>query len=249
MKLWPSRTVSALSDSVPGPSPWYLKSPAATLSGPGGPWSWVADSQHPGLCRLLSPRQQPVLIVGFHCYVKSLPEGRAMIWHESGRHPTATNSIPKIVFHLVRLSSLAPLADVDVISAEMKSREEPLRYVDGDVTPFELVTSLPEGSHRILAPAAFQDLPEILVLADFGPPETSSNHWDRMARAIFAFDFNGGHVHVLPQTWFNEGGYDYGYQWIARVDRDPKSGRIVGEGVRLGPFRLDSSGQRVEEWL
>jgi hypothetical protein len=187
--------------------------------------------------------------VGFYCYVKSLPEGRALIWHESGRHPNATNLNPKIVFHLVRLSALTPLTHVDEISSEMKAQKQPVRYVDGDVIPFEQVTSLPEGSHRIVAPAAFQELPEILVLGDFGPPETSSNLWDRMARAIFAFDFKGGHVHVLPQKWFNEGGYDYGYQWITRVDRDPQSGRIVGEGIRLPPFRLDSSGQRVEEWL
>jgi hypothetical protein len=54
---------------------------------------------------------------------------------------------------------------------------------------------------------------------------------------------------VLPQKWFNGGKYDFGYQWITRVQRDPRTGQIVGEGIRLGNFLLDRSGTEIQEWL
>ena len=54
---------------------------------------------------------------------------------------------------------------------------------------------------------------------------------------------------LLPQKWFNEGNYDFGYQWITRVERNKKTGRIVGEGIRLGNFELDSTSTQIGRWL
>ena len=34
---------------------------------------------------------------------------------------------------------------------------------------------------------------------------------------------------------------------ITRVGRDPKSGRLVGDGIRIEPFKLDASGRRRED--
>jgi hypothetical protein len=58
-----------------------------------------------------------------------------------------------------------------------------------------------------------------------------------------------GNVESCRQSWFNEGGFDRGYQWVTRVVRDPKTRRIVGDGIRLGIFALDSSSQNVTEWI
>ena len=44
---------------------------------------------------------------------------------------------------------------------------------------------------------------------------------------------------------FNRGDFDFGYQWITRVARDPKSRHIVGDGIRITPFRLDASGRKL----
>ena len=70
-----------------------------------------------------------------------------------------------------------------------------------------------------------------------------------MCSAIFAFNFKTATVEVIPQDWFNNGQYDFGYQWITRVGRDSKTKRIFGEGIRLGFFRLDETGRNIEKWL
>jgi hypothetical protein len=69
-----------------------------------------------------------------------------------------------------------------------------------------------------------------------------------MSRAIFAFDWLHHRVEVLPQDWFNQGNYDFGYQWIIRVARRT-DGTIVGDGIRLGSFELDETNRRVKNWV
>jgi hypothetical protein len=54
-----------------------------------------------------------------------------------------------------------------------------------------------------------------------------------------------GIYELYPQDWFNSAGLDYGYQWVTRVARDPKSGRIHGEGFRIRPFVLDDTLRRT----
>jgi len=54
---------------------------------------------------------------------------------------------------------------------------------------------------------------------------------------------------VLPQRWWNETDVDFGYQWITRVSREPLSGLIVGDGIRIRSIVPDDSGLTVGHWL
>ena len=75
-----------------------------------------------------------------------------------------------------------------------------------------------------------------------------SNYHDAMSLRLWIVRPRDGTIDVVPQDWFNHGDYDFGYQWVTRVAREP-GGRIVGEGIRIGPFVLNESGRRVAEWL
>ena len=228
--------------TTPGPSPWYLRAPRARISTPEGSWAWEFYDGSPlsGLSRLLSPQGETVLFVDFNCYVQPLSGGRLLVWYETGR---------QIVFTIFDLVALIPFKDHLKIAAEIRTLRKRIWFQGWSPRIYDVPTALCEGTHAISPPAEFADLPELLVLADFGSMETVSNHWDKIYRAIFAFDFKSRQVTVLPQKWFNEGKYDFGYQWITRVQREPRTGQIVGEGIRLGNFLLDPSGTQVQEWL
>lgn len=71
---------------------------------------------------------------------------------------------------------------------------------------------------------------------------------NKITCAIFVFDWKKRQVQVLPQDWFNQGNYDFGYQWITRVARRI-DGSIIGDGIRLGIFELDSTNRQVNKWL
>jgi len=56
-------------------------------------------------------------------------------------------------------------------------------------------------------------------------------------------------INVYPQNWFNRGAYDFGYQWVTRVARDPSTGKIIGDGIRIRPFVLDDTFENIAAWL
>jgi len=195
----------------------------------------------------MAPAKATVLLLDFCCYVLPLTDDRVLVWNESGRERGATIAPPRITFVILNLSQLRAYSDREAAAETLKNRKAYVAYEGGDPVVFEALTNMEEGIYPISAPQPFLELPEVLVLADYG--SEAGNHFDKLFRAIFAFDFKGGQVTVFPQRWFNEGSYDFGYQWITRVQREPASGRIVGEGIRLGNFRLDRSATQVEEWL
>lgn len=248
--IWPFRKRQKIAFTAPGPSPWYLRGPFARFTTSAGVWRWseAEGDAHSGLCYLISPSGSAVLIVNFNCYVLPLSGSNVLVWYEPDKDDADPPPDPaKVIFTIIDLDHLSPLADVEAVLSDVRTRKRRLYFEGGNPQTFEFMTSIPEGTHAFSPPENFRDIEELLVLADFGSGGRSD--WGRAFRAIFAFDFRAGQVQVMPQTWFNEGGLDYGYQWITRVQRDPATGRIVGEGIRLGNFRLDESGTRVEEWL
>lgn len=250
MQVWVPPTQRNPPPVVPGPSPWYLSSPSAQVHARDGTWTWIEDPKLADICHLFSPRDEAVLTVDFLCYVQQLADDRLLIWHEEGRQqPPAINLNPRIVFDLLTLTALVPVSKPESVAADLREKKDRIRFEGGCAARYEIVTSIEAGIHAIAPPREFSELHEVLVLADYGPAELSSNYWDRMSRAIFAFDFQSRQLEVIPQDWFNKGGYDFGYQWITRVYREAATRRILGEGVRLGFFRLDASGTQVEEWL
>ncbi len=236
--------------TVPGPAPWYLAAPeVATLQTSRGVWRW--QTRHRAELEtnsyLRAPDGSVALLVSLGCYVLPLPDERILVWHERKRSAVAGVDRPGIVFTVLHLNDLQPLADRKAAATAMRSANRSMAFEAGTPVVFEVPTGIGEGTHAMAPPAALRDVSEILVLGDYG--SESGNGFDRSFRAIFAFDFKAGQVSVLPQRWFNEGKYDFSYQWITRVQREPETGQIVGEGIRIRRFRLDASGTQVQAWL
>ncbi len=235
--------------TAPGPSPWYLAAPSAAPTTAAGGWTWARreEPESGGFSTLLTPDGEPVLRIDSHCYVCPLPDDRLLAWHVSDGHASDTAAAPHVTFVVLELNALVSLRGIGVVGRDVDAFRRWLWFDGGSPVSFSFRTDVGEGTHTLAPPVEFRALPELLVLADYGSER--SNGFDRMYRAIFAFDFSAGCVSVLPQRWFNEGKYDFSYEWITRVQREPATGRIVGEGIRLGNFRLDASGTQVEAWL
>ena len=71
--------------------------------------------------------------------------------------------------------------------------------------------------------------------------------WERADLALMVACPRECTVQLYGQDWFNGGGLDYGYQWVTRVARDPKTGKVRGEGIRISPFVLDTSLRQQEQ--
>jgi hypothetical protein len=134
-----------------------------------------------------------------------------------------------------------PLEDV---AGWFKQSNDRIYAATAPLAEFEISSALPAGTHRIAVPAEFGGIDELLVVS---PYLAGSN--DEPCCAIHVVWPAAGEVTVFPQRWFTADKVDVGYQWITRVARDPLSGRLVGDGIRIKAFELSEDGTEVARWL
>src|SRR5262249_39422467 len=92
----------------------------------------------------------------------------------------------------------------------------------GEVGHFVISTNLAPGTHKVSFPAPFKDINELLILAQ----STAASGKFGSNLCLFIVGPASNTVEVVPQDWFNEGPFDYDYQFITRVARDPRTGKI-----------------------
>jgi hypothetical protein len=223
-----------------GPSPWAWIDRSFVMAGKRYRFRGFAqDESSSGLIQVLNEQDQIILLLNFKVYARMMDDGRILMWWEGGgaqhRHIAFTQ------FHIEQLSPiLSPLE-----AAREMCREKAYQYGLDDRLTVRINCFLPAGSHPVDSPDEWADFEETLVHADHAAqsPDSRGAH-----RALFCFDWIKRQVTVLPQDWYNEGQYDYPYQWPARISR-AETGAFFGEGVRLGHYELDESGRTIKRWL
>lgn len=251
MNLFKKANIGTLIENVPGPSPWYLfKKEISTRA---GIFKWVIFeideySSISGISCLQTPSHKDIILLDHYCYVQPLNEDRILLWFEdtnrydSGNIDSCYSYIQFEIFNIVSMASIdQPKTQASYIRKEKKHRF----YVGEPASSFRFSTMIIPGLHVLEnVPSEFSDLGEILVLAN---PLTRPNIGEmHMNLTILAFNFSNNQVEILPQDWYNFGNFDFGYEWVTRVVRNPQNGKIVGDGIRLGKFQLDNSGRRRE---
>ena len=246
------RLPAGLLADTPGPSPWYLRRPDLSLPSARGALVWrpAGDAgDRAGKTLLVAPSGEPLLVLDFHCYVQPLGPPRFLVWHPEGEGPAEQRSTPSAErFRVLDADALAPIPDLDAVIASMHATGTRSELTAGEVASVAVRTSLPDGRTRCAFPDAMHELDELLVLTHSTADGEQSDYHDAMSLRLWIIRPREGTIEVIPQDWFNRGDYDFGYQWVTRVAREP-GGRIVGEGIRIGAFVLDESGRRVAEWL
>jgi hypothetical protein len=236
--------------TVPGPSPWYLQRPGTGVRSTRGALRWHSagdDAPSAGKSLLIAPGGEVLAVADFQCYVRQLSERRLLVWHaeEEGSGLLIRRHIR---FRLVDVERLRPLGDP---VAAIKQLGSGTRFVvaDGELATAAISTALADGAHELSLPKEMTEVGELLVLAHSTADGRRENHYDEMHLRLWILDASRRTLEIIPQDWFNDGSYDFGYQWVTRVARMPGIDDIVGEGIRLGVFRLDASKRRVSEWL
>jgi hypothetical protein len=166
-----------------------------------------------------------------------------LVWHQP---KSGDKNVLRLA--LFAIDRLRPIEDVTSRIAQLGPSQR-LATNSEPESVFEIATHLADGAHTLSVPAQFQGLGEILMLAPSTAEGRRHDHFREMSECLWILNTDTGSLSVIPQDWFNEGSYDFGYQWITRVARMPGSSEIVGEGIRLGVFALDPSNRRIAEWL
>jgi hypothetical protein len=226
------KRLQRLLDGTVGPAPWYWKTFAPLAAG-SATYSWRRIGGDYVVVLERTAMAAPVLALGF--YARPIPAnpGFVLVWRPERR------ALRISIFEIAELSALPE----DAWPTEQPRGAE--RRVVSRTSPVEEIV-IPEGlgagthRHDRYRSHFADDLDEVLLLGD-GPSGSPA------ATSIYAWRPGEGQVEVLPQDWFTDDDFDLGYEWITRVARDPRSGRIVGDGARIADFVLAEDGRTLAQ--
>ena len=227
-------------DNAPGPSPWYFRDPKLSLTSNSSNLKWEnAGNEHPfsGKSILKTPDNRILLILDFYCYVLQLKQHKFLVWYEE------TNKTPDkaafIHLSIIDADKLEPIGDLSAACISMKESNTKVFYKGGTPVHTSIRANIAEGKHEIDLPDEFKEIDELLMLA----------HMSTNKLGIYSILPRKSVMEVYPQDWFNNGNYDYGYEWVTRMARDDTTQKICGDGMRIGNFVLDSTNRNIEKWL
>lgn len=218
---------SPLTKNTPGPSPWYLRLPVAP-SVAGFRWS-----QQDGGISVLEGPNGPVAALSFYNYVQALDSSTLLIRYQEPAAPGSATGPVRLV--VIEPSRLAPII-VNPNDLDWRKPESHLRLGGRPLAEVSLATTQIEEDLPLEFPEPLGRIDELLILCDSSAISTSGPNL-----ALLVAQPSTHRYHLYPQDWFNSANLDWGYQWITRIARNPETGRIHGEGIRLPPFVLDET--------
>jgi hypothetical protein len=232
-----SETPEGLFDRIPGPSPWYLRKNAPAVKG----FRWQpAEPNHPaagGKTLLVGP-DGPVAALSFYNYVMALDESTLLVWNQGLGLTEVAPSEPVRLF-VIEPNRLRPLdSDLNVLFERMKTQKELVALGGNTSAEMSLSTRVVDEELKAEFPEPLQSVEELLILCHSSGIATERGSVDL---ALLVAHPRRSEYRLYPQDWFNTAGLDYGYQWVTRVARNPQTGQIHGEGIRIEPFILDDS--------
>jgi hypothetical protein len=221
-----------------GPSPWWCQCDAVY----GAQFHW-REAGADGFMALVDGAGEARLVLPMYSRFQFVEPGRLLIWNQPYVDPSHHSPI---TVRLLDLASLRRLEGVDKWVATKPRHEHPYFDAAGLIAKAEISAGYPVGTHALELPPAFGELPEFFIVTG---NSTLPTGLDRSATCISVVSPAAGTTEVLPQDWFNNGGFDYGYQWLTSAVRDPVSRRLIVRGIRLPDAILDETGRRIERAL
>jgi hypothetical protein len=227
---------------APGPSPWYIRAFPPKIKGL--KWEDAPDDKDcSGITTLRNSSGDLLALFDFCNYILPLQSGELLIWHQPYQSNSPTNDINCVIFNP---ENLLPL-DNELVPLCKQLRESKtsslLKCNQKEV--FQIPTNVPSEEPIHFDFPCQLDFKEILILCHSSGIDNSNNFKNANVGILVAVPKENFYT-IFPQVWFNEGGLDYGYQWITRVARG-QDGKVYGEGIRISPFRLDKSMKNIEK--
>jgi hypothetical protein len=240
-------------NDTPGPSPWYLVSNGPRFENRKIEWldgerfteSKSNKINYTGKTVLLI-NEEVKLLCDFQCYVLKVDNSRILVWYEQDDKEKAVEDL-SINIMLIDIDKLQTIAFPDDIVKTLNGNQK-IGVIGKAFSELEIKRTLGFGIHELNIPQEFKLFEEILILAKSNATGQESNYYNKMSLSLYILNFKEETVEVIPQDWFNNGAFDFMYQWPTRIKRDKETNQIYGDGIRIGAFKLSDNKREIEKW-
>lgn len=229
---------------LPGPSPWALRANSPIWEG----YKWESVEKVKGAdgnTLLLNKEGRAVLVLGFMNYVMKLVDFEILIWRQGEER--GANSSP-VKFIVLDLNKIRPIVrDLKDVYQSEAFKTGGIYFEGPSEIQFEVSTLVVNEDIDSQFPDKLKPLGELFVLCD--STGIHEFHWGGGNRGLMLLNLSENKFHIYPLEWFNKGSFDFGYQWITKIGREPETGAIVGAGVRIGEFVLKPDFSGIKQVL
>ena len=243
-------------NAVPGPSPWYLVSNGPHFENLKTQWLdgekftkskkiLEQNGNYTGKTVLLI-NDEIKLLFDFQCYVLKVDSSKILVWFEQTDQEKAAEDL-SIKLLLIDIDKLQTITFPDDVVKTLNQNQK-VGIIGKPLAELTVKTTLEFGIHKLNIPNEFKSCEEILILAKSNAIEQESNYYDKMSLSLFIVNFEKETVEIVPQDWFNNGAFDFMYQWPTRIRRDKETDQIYGDGIRINAFKLSDNKREIEKW-
>ena len=231
-----SRTAQDAINSAVGPAPWYWETFPEVRGSQKSRYVWKHHGnrgKHAYLVSLTPPNDVESLKIVINTYTRVfwVPPAYLGVWF------VEKSDVRILCFDPDKMPSFA----IEDLPQGFRKSKEAIYTLAVPVASLTIPRSLKEGRHELRFPGELDGVEELFLVVSYGG--------EQAAYAIFELHPATGEVIVMPQKWFTSKSFDLGYEWITRVARDPETGILYGDGIRIGIFELSPDGCQITRWV
>jgi len=241
--------VEAILRATPGPSPWYLHGRVPIIETRFGATSWESAGDGPitsGKTILHAEKKKNLAAFDFYYWISSFDKKFLLAWNQPYQFGEK-QSTPPVTVRLYDPNLFSPFDSVEEVCERMKAEKRTVFHQGGEILSFEIPTGITSEVRPLPFPEPISKIEELLI-----PCHSSGIFYDGTGNqnlGLLIARPSQGNFEIIPQDWFNTGNLDFGYQWVTQFARHPRTGKIIGGGIRLSYFVLSDSFREVEQQI
>lgn len=232
-----------LMDNAPFLSPWYLQEDKPILNKDDKQLNFKSESE----TITLNDNQKNCLgVIEIYSYILPSEDNQSfLIWNRSLEKVIGLQTI---TIKYYETNKLTAIENKSKKIFEIKKEKLPYYFNTEPTAEFSFKFNPNETEMKIEFPEEFKKFKHCLLITElenlyYNP--NPNNFWHNTT--ILELNLEHGFVYNYPQDWFNKGNGDFGYQWITRAIRNPRTNLIEGQGIRISDFILDNTNRQLKK--
>lgn len=243
-KIFGIKDKQTLMDNAPYLAPWYFQTdnPKLFKDNKQLRWKYInkVGKEEVGVNILEDKSGNCYAIVDIYSYLLPSSDNKSfLIWCRTLEKVFGLQSIDIFYYDT---DNLKPFADRDKAILHLKEQKQPFAFSINSTTKIQVDFDPTKEAMKFNFPDEFKKFGEFIFITEltnlYDNPNPE-NYWHNTT--MLDFKTAKGWVFNYPQDWFNKSDCDFGYQWVTRAIRNPKTNLIHGQGIRLSDFVLDET--------